>query len=179
MLHEWRYLYKKQNTCIYIHIIYTLYTTIYPYIHTIYTVHTHEIFTSKFISVISYANVTFLLNILNIYSAYTTHKPRQKCFIIVGNGSQITSHQIWQQDTFKKSTKLPNKHISHNPIYCMRGSVFDTELISAHGKAFPLGNLIICTHQSVPVFLFNLHKFLNEMTAIGTNAWPSAITVLP
>jgi len=57
--------------------IYALYThcidTIYHYIHTIYiyTVHTHENFTSKFIAVISYANVTF---------PHTPHKNLEKMF---------------------------------------------------------------------------------------------------
>lgn len=43
--------------------------------------------------------------------------------------------------------------------------MIDFELISAHGKAFPLGNVIVCTHPSVSVSLFNLRKILNERTA--------------
>jgi hypothetical protein len=31
--------------------------------------------------------------------------------------------------------------------------MIDAELISAQVKAFPLGNVIICTHPSIPVFL--------------------------
>jgi len=69
---------------------------------------------------------------------------------------------------------LPSTHNSHNPTYCIGGAMIGTELSSAHGKAFPLGNVITCTHSSVSVFLFHWRKILNEMPA-----WPFAIPVLP
>jgi hypothetical protein len=39
--------------------------------------------------------------------------------------------------------------------------MIDFEFILAQGKAFPLGNVIVCTHPSLSVSPFNLYKILN------------------
>jgi len=43
--------------------------------------------------------------------------------------------------------------------------MIDLKFILAGSKAFPLGNVIVCTRPSVAVSLFNLRKILNETTA--------------
>jgi len=43
-------------------------------------------------------------------------------------------------------TQFPQPHI----LYFIRGTMIDIELISAHGKSFPLGNVIVCTYPWFP-----------------------------
>ena len=64
------------------------------------------------------SHLTYLKRLHIEYIIHTHHKTLEKKNpTIRGNGSPITSHQTWQRDMFRTSTKLPNTHNSYNPIY--------------------------------------------------------------
>jgi len=116
------------------------------------------------------------LQMLQVYNILIVSDPKKKApNIKIGSNMWLAEQWLWrlpmQAGSFVPSLTT---HYVTNARGLYRYEPVQQRILRIHISAFSLGNVIVCTHPSVSVSLFNLRKILNEWAA-----WPSAILVLP